>query len=89
MYENLKSENKVTNQTPVFIGPLLMHQHKDWKTYSRFANSLISEKMELDSSVACQKDGEKALIDRFQLDLQHICAVLFTSKEKDRNRHTT
>ena len=31
---NLKLENKATNQPPVLIGPLLMHQHKDWKTYS-------------------------------------------------------
>ena len=62
-YKNLKSENKATNQPPVFIGPLLMHQHKDWKTYSRFANSLIAEKMELDALLACGTDGEKALID--------------------------
>ena len=39
--------------------------------------------MEVDSLVACGKDGEKALIDGFQLDLQHFCAVLFISKEKD------
>ena len=65
-YKNLKSENKATNQPPVFIGPLLMHQHKDWKTYSRFANSLIAEKMELDALLACGTDGEKALIDEFQ-----------------------
>ena len=38
-YINLKLENRTTNQPPVFIGPLLMHQHEDWKTYSRFANS--------------------------------------------------
>ena len=85
MYKNSKSENKATNQPPVFIGPLLMHQHKDWKTYYRFANSLISEKMEFDSLLACGKDGEKALIYGFQLDLQHFCAVLVISKEKDRN----
>ena len=85
MYKNLNSENKATNQPPVFIGPLLMHQHKDWKTYSRFANSLIAEKMELDSLVACKKDGEKVLTDGFQLYLQHFCTVLFISKEKDRN----
>ena len=36
-YINLKLENRTTNQPPVFIGPLLMHQHKDWKTYSRSA----------------------------------------------------
>ena len=65
-YKNLKSENKATNQPPVFIGPLLMHQHKDWKTYSRFANSLIAEKMELDTLLACGTDGEKGLIDEFQ-----------------------
>ena len=28
-YRNLKLENKPTNEPPVFIGPLLMHQHKD------------------------------------------------------------
>ena len=38
--QNLKLENKATNQPPVFIGTSLMHQHKDWKTYSIFANSL-------------------------------------------------
>ena len=63
---NLKLENKATNQAFVFIGPLLMHQHKDWKTYSRFANSLIAEKMELDALLACGTDGEKTLIDGFQ-----------------------
>ena len=65
-YKNLKSENKATNQPAVFIGPLLMHQHKDWKTYSRFTNSLIAEKMELDPLLACGTDGEKELIDEFQ-----------------------
>ena len=85
MHKDLESENKTTNQPPVFIGPLLMHQHKDWKTYSRFANSLIAEKLEVDSLVACGKDGEKALTDEFQLDLQYFCTVLFISKEKDRN----
>ena len=34
MCRNLKLENKATNQPPELIGPLLMHQHKDWKTYS-------------------------------------------------------
>ena len=42
-----------------------MHQHKDCKTHSRFANSLISEKMGLDALLA-ETDGEKRLIDGFQ-----------------------
>ena len=28
-YRNFKLENKATNQPPVFIGPLLVNQHKD------------------------------------------------------------
>ena len=48
-------------------------------------NSLIAEKLEVDSLVACGKDGVKALIDGFQLDLQHFCTALFISKEKNRN----
>ena len=67
-YKDLKSENKATNQPPAFIGPLLMHQHMNWKTYSRFANSLIAEKMELDALLACGTEGEKALIDKFQVN---------------------
>jgi hypothetical protein len=43
MYRNLKFDNKRTNTPPVFIGPLLMHQHKDWKTYARFGNFLTTE----------------------------------------------
>ena len=65
-HKNFKSENKATNQPPVFIGHLLMYQHKDWRTYSRFANSLIAEKMQLDALLACRTDGEKALIDESQ-----------------------
>ena len=62
-HRNFKLENKAANQPPVFIGPLIMHQRKDWKTYSTFSNSLIAEKMELDALLACGTDGEKTLID--------------------------
>ena len=59
-YRNLRLENKNTNKPPVFIGPLLMHQHKDWKTYSKFAHTLIAEKPQLEGILACGTDGEKA-----------------------------
>ena len=62
-YRNLKLHNKSTNRPPVFIGPLLMHQHKDWKTYARFGNFLTTECPELEGLLACGTDGEKALID--------------------------
>lgn len=62
-YRNLRLHNKTTNTPPVFIGPLLMHQHKDWKTYARFGNFLTTECSELEGLLACGTDGERALID--------------------------
>ena len=43
-----------------------MHQRKDWKTYSRFANSLTTECPDLEGIIACGTDGEKALISGFK-----------------------
>lgn len=65
-YRNLKLENRKTGKAPVFIGPLLMHQHKDWRTYSKFAYLLTSESPVLEGILACGTDGEKALIDGFK-----------------------
>ncbi len=59
---SLKLNPKSTDKPPVFIGPLLLHQSKDWKTYSNFAHSIITEKEELEGILACGTDGEKALI---------------------------
>lgn len=69
-YRNLRLVNKSTNKPPVFIGPLLMHQHKDWQTYSKFAQTLIIEKQQLEGILACGTDGERALIDGFKRNLR-------------------
>ena len=69
-YRNLKLEHTNTGKPPVFIGPLLMHQRKDWKTYSKFAHSLTTAKPELEGILACGTDGEKALIEGFQRNLR-------------------
>ena len=88
-YRNFKLENKATNQPPVFIGLLLVNQHKDWKTYSRSENSLIAEKMELDALLACETDGEKALFDGFQQNFQFAtflrCFIYFKRNIKTGN----
>jgi len=69
-YRNLKIENKQTGKPPLFIGPLLMHQRKDWKTYSKFAHLIKSESPVLEGILACGTDGEKALIDVFKRNFQ-------------------
>ena len=85
-YRNLKLENKATNQPTAFIVALLMNQHKYWKTYSRFASSLITERMELDALLACRTDGEKSLIDRFQRTFRFVtffrCFIHFQGRIK-------
>ena len=65
-FRNLKLVNPNTNKPPVFIGPLMMHQRKDWKTYSKFSHALTSAKPELEGILACGTDGETALIKGFQ-----------------------
>lgn len=61
-YKNLRLEHKETGKPPVFIGPLLIHQRKDWQTYSNFANKLTTESIDLEGILACGTDGEKALV---------------------------
>jgi len=64
-YRNLKLINKETGLCPVFLGPMLMHQNKEWKSYSHFAHTLVTEHPVLNGILACGTDGEKALIEGF------------------------
>ena len=66
-----------------------MHQHKGWKTYSRFENSLLAEKIALDALLACETYGEKALFDGFQQNFQFatflLCFIYFKRNIKTGN----
>ena len=64
-YRNLKLEKLSTRQAPIFLGPVLTHEKKDWKTYSRFANLLVTENPGISALLACGTDGEKAVVDDF------------------------
>ena len=48
-----------------------MHQKKDWKTYSRFANCLVTEKPEISALLACRTDGERAVVDGFKRNVPY------------------
>ena len=61
-YRNLKLKQKKTGKAPVFIGPMMLHQKKDCKTYSRFFNTLVTENEHLSGVLASGTDGEKPLI---------------------------
>ena len=85
-YRNLKLHHGSTKKPPVFITPILMHQRKDWKTYSRFANSLITECPDPEGILACRTDKEKALIDglkrNFRFALFLCCFIHFKDNVK-------
>ena len=68
--QNLSLIPKETAKPPVFIDPVLMHQSKDWKTYSKSADSLALERPSLKGILSCGNDGEKPLIDGFK---QNFC----------------
>ena len=55
----------------MFIGPLLMHQKKDWKTYSRFANCLLTRKPGISALLACETNREKAIVDGFKTNVPY------------------
>ena len=69
-YRNVKLHHNATKKSPVFIGPVLMHQRKNWQTYSKFANTLITECPAIEGIIACGTDGEKALINGLQRNLR-------------------
>ncbi|CAB4032414.1 Hypothetical predicted protein, partial [Paramuricea clavata] len=82
-YRNLKLVNPKTGKPPVFVGPLLMHQRKDWKTFSKFAHSLTMAKPKLEGVLACGTDGGKALIDGFKRHMRFAIFLRFFLHFKD------
>ena len=60
LLESTRSEN-----SPVLIGPTMIHYRKTFHTYLFFASTLIGLRPELQGLRAFGKDGEKALVDAF------------------------
>ena len=87
-YKNLKLEDPPTGQTTVFLGPLLMHQKKDCKTYSRFKNCLVTEKAEISALLACGTDEEKAVAKGFKRNVPYaIFLQCFINYKKNIEEH--
>ena len=82
-YRNLRLIKKDTGKAPVFIGPILMHQKKDWKTYSKFAHQLIAEKPSLEGILACGTNGERAIVDGFTRCFRFATFLCCTMHMKD------
>ena len=64
-YRHLLLETKRNGNTPVFLGPILVHYRKNFGTYVLFASTLVGLSHQLQSVQAFGTDGEQALIDAF------------------------
>lgn len=60
-----------TNNSPVFIGPTLIHYKKTFASYLFFASSLIDLRRELQGVRAFGTDGEKPLADTFSHEFRY------------------
>ena len=60
-----------TNESPIMLGPVLVHQRKLFETYHFFASSLIGLLPSLDRLLAFGTDGETALALAFSKQFQH------------------
>ena len=72
-YRNLKLT--IVDKHPVFIGCVLLHQKKDWKTYSKFDYTPVTEQVSLYGLLAFGTGGEKALIDSFKKNFQFATSL--------------
>lgn len=64
-YRHLLLETKRNKNTPVFLGPVLIHYSKTFATYLFFSSSLIGFSRQLLGVRAFGTDGEEALGDAF------------------------
>lgn len=64
-YRNCLLKSTRTGNSPVFIGPTLIHYKKTFHTYLFFASTLIGLCRELEAVRAFGTDGEKPLSDAF------------------------
>ena len=66
VYCHLLMKDRRTGESPIMLGPLLVHQRKLFETYHFFISSLIGLAPHLDHILAFGTDGEEALVLAFK-----------------------
>ena len=70
VYRHLLIKDRRTKESPIMLGPVLVHQRKCFDTYHFFISSLIGLARNLDSVLAFGTDGEEALVLAFKKQLK-------------------
>ena len=63
VYEHLMLESIVTHKHPSCLGPMLIHQRKDFSAFNYFASTLVNHDRKLKHIKAFGTDGDPALIE--------------------------
>ena len=70
-YQHLMLEHTTTGKHPTLVGPVLVHQRKNFPAFNYFANTLISHSKKLRNVCAFGTDGDQALIDALGHNFSH------------------
>lgn len=70
-YRNLLVIDPRTHESPILLGPILVHQQKTFETYHFFASTLVGLNPTFASILAFGTDGEEAVVKAFKQQLTH------------------
>ena len=62
-HRHLLLQNTKTGQSPLLLGPMFVHYHKQFRNYNYFLSTFIGLKPELRFIKAVGTDGEKSLVE--------------------------
>ena len=64
-YQHLLLESIRSGKHPTFIGPILIHQRKNFSAFNYFSSTLVGHSKKLREVCAFGTDGDQALVDAF------------------------
>lgn len=70
-YHNLLVIDPHTHESPILLGPILVHQRKTLETYHFFASTLVGLNPTFASVLVFGTDGEEAVVKAFKQQLTH------------------
>ena len=69
VYSDLSVNNKKTKGSRTFLGPTMLHHHKDEQTYGLLASTAVTSCKGIESVKSFVTNGEEALIKAFKKEL--------------------
>lgn len=75
VYRHLLLEDPKTSQSPLLLGPMLVHYHKHFRSYHYFFSTLVGLNPKVSAIQATGTDGEKCLVDALAHSFPHACQL--------------